>query len=184
MPERDAEPAFRIGVADADLKRLGEISVIQGHVEAVMACTVARLLDVPMDLARAIMGSTRVLTNFEIWRDTIHAKPHRGELGELANQAFTLAKTLATGRNDFVHGVYVHLIEEPTGTIPGLVLADEPDVPDVPIAAYRSRDPARQRGVEGIRDVRRLAAKLSRLVAHIDALVRDPDAPTPWQNRL
>jgi hypothetical protein len=71
------DPAFNTILDDTSLKLLGEICVIQGQIEIAMVSTVRHLLNVPMGLARQLMGSTNVENNAIIWRGTIQAKCQR-----------------------------------------------------------------------------------------------------------
>jgi hypothetical protein len=176
-----------IGVDDFNLRLLGEISVIQGHIEACMIVTVSHLLKTPIHLARQILGSTKVETNVMIWRDTIKAKCGNPEIVTLAEKVFKEFRELTRGRNDFIHAVYVYLVDGPDGKVTGLVPASMSQMIqelEAPVVAYRSRDPDKMRTAKEIGQVRDQAARLSRAVAHICWTVGEIETPTPWHDKL
>jgi hypothetical protein len=179
------QPAFLIGVDDFNLRLLGEISVIQGHIEACMIVTVSNLLGTPIHLARQILGSTKVETNVAIWRDTIKAKCGNPEIVALAENIFKEFRELTRGRNDFIHAVYVYLLDGPDGKVTtGLAPAPMIHELEAPVVAYRSRDPDKMRAAKEIGQVRDQAARLSRAVAHICWTVGEFETPTPWHDKL
>ncbi|HEX8167929.1 MAG TPA: hypothetical protein VF601_19350 [Beijerinckiaceae bacterium] len=178
------QPAFLVGVDDFNLRLLGEISVIQGHIEACMIATVSHLLKTPIQLARQILGSTKVETNVMIWRDTIRAKCGNSEIVALAETVFKEFRELTRGRNDFIHAVYVYLLDGPDGKVTGLIPASMTEELEAEVVAYRSRDPDKIRAAKEISQVRDQAARLSRAVAHICWTVGEFETPTPWHDKL
>jgi len=167
-------PAFRIPLADTELKMLGELCAIQGQVEHLLVYTLHYVLDVQVETARAILATNSIHTNAKTWIAIFQEKCNDKRVIELANSAFGLVEGITQGRNDFVHAIYARpmgtmwlLDHAPKGASHKRGQRNE-------AIAIRTRDAKRKRPISDLIDVRNNAARLSVLLSDIaDAYLPD-----------
>jgi hypothetical protein len=100
------KPALHIPLSDASLRMLGEICAIQGQIERLMQESLWMLLDMWIDDAAAILGSTNLRNNVDIWARIVSSKcEDRRTLAHVTAVVDGIA-TLTTGRNDFIHAIF------------------------------------------------------------------------------
>jgi len=175
------QPAYQIPLTQKQLGTLGEICAIQGQIELTLQNTVRHLLGVPHKTVLAIMGSTSVRTNSEIFIEVARCKCDKPDLLRIAEDAFILIKDLSEGRNDFVHAIF--------GTTSGggfrLTSGGLP-FGQHESSAMRVRNRKKRPACE-LQDVRDIAAKISCALAHFDACLvqkMDADSLTPWRGKF
>lgn len=176
------KPAYHIPLSDDDLKLLGELTVIMGQIDENMVTGITGLIRVDRPTANAIMGSTKVQDNANIWAMIIRQRHKDKRLLWLVDVAVKEFQALTTGRNDFMHAFYVEL-DEKTGTsrwAPNPLVWDEA----WPTHAKRVRT-GKSRPATDIKTVRDHAAWLSCLIAHVsDWLAVGSEPPGPWLERV
>jgi hypothetical protein len=169
MVQRDKSiaPAFRIPLADTELKMLGELCAIQGQVEHLLVYTLHYVLDVQVETARAILATNSIHTNAKTWIKIFQEKCSDKRVLELADFAFGLVEGITQGRNDFVHALYARpmgtmwlLDHVPKGTSHKRGQRNE-------AIAIRTRDTKKKRPISDLIDVRNDAARLSVLLSDI-----------------
>lgn len=173
--------AFQIPVSAETLQTIGELCAIQGQIEWCFQNTVRNLLEIEQPTGLAIMGSTSIGANAEIWIRVVREKIADKQAVQFAELAYKEISILAQGRNDFVHAVY----GSPKGE-PGEWFL-RPDLerlsPAVGAVAVRVRNRS-VKETSTLNEVRDKAALTSLLVAHVNWIAFEGDGPSPWLDRL
>ena len=99
-------PAYHIPLQDLDLVMIGEICAIQGQIEYLMQNIVRQLLAVKIETVLAILCSTSIKINANIWINIVREKCNEAEALKVSEEAFEKMESLVKGRNDFVHAIY------------------------------------------------------------------------------
>jgi hypothetical protein len=100
------KPAYHIPLSPAALRMIGEICAIQGQIEHLMQDCLFLLLDMNLDDVRAILGSTRIGNNIDIWARIVRDKCSDKATLRQVDAVVAETAALAAGRNDFVHAVF------------------------------------------------------------------------------
>jgi hypothetical protein len=174
------KPAYHIPLSETELRLIGETCAIQGQIEFLMQQTVLHLLDADFATALAIMGSTSIHTNVDVWLAVIRDKCADSDLVGLAEQIKRDMAEAVKGRNDFVHALFART----TADGRGIHLSTNPPIVEdgIPVAVRaRTRN---QRPASDIQAVRNSAAKISREIAHLNHCIRGgkPEL-SPWHDR-
>jgi hypothetical protein len=172
------EPAYHIPLTETELRLIGETCAIQGQIEYLMQQIVGRLLDTDHATTLAIMGSTSIHTNADVWLAVMKDRCEDAALIQSAQQIKTDLKAAAKGRNDFVHAIFA--TTTPDGL--GFIIGSGPIDGGTPIAV-RTKN-RQQRPAKEIQSVRDNAAKISRAMAHINHRLRSGSAErSPWRDK-
>lgn len=195
------DPAYQIVLSDAQLAILGEITVILGQIDEEMIRTVSGLIGADRETAQAVMGSTRMENNSDIWSRLIQLR-NKDNLDILwaVGHAMSEFPAVQQGRNDFIHadfgvetvavlgdgtevkistGRHYETYRRPTGERVILGFTG-------PIVAKRIRS-GRKTPIAELHTLRDQAARLSCLVAHIGWAVsvgQGKPHTSPWHDRL
>jgi hypothetical protein len=188
-------PAYHIPLSAAELRMIGEICAIQGQIDWLMQESLWILLDISPNDAAAILDSTNVRNNVDIWAKLIRAKcEDKRTLGHVAVVAKGIA-SLTAGRNDFVHAFFVketaHVTELPNGTLAmsgWLGFAPHPLREPGRVVAMRTKG-GKLTPVNRIRVVRNAAARISQRLLKVrlrvvELRVKAEDAQPPSPDKL
>jgi len=155
------EPVFHIPLSDEQLIALGEICAIQGQIDYIMQLTVENALNIKAGTARAVLGSSGLKTNIELWAQIMRDKLTDRMALSLVDLVVKDAEFLAPGRNDFVHAFFAEIT--PNG---GIRLSGGVDrktvVPKLtrPVMAVRTRN-QQKRAAADLSKVRDIAARIT-----------------------
>ena len=173
------EPAYHIPLTEVELRLIGETCAIQGQIEYMMQQIVSILLDTDHTATLAIMGSTSIHTNADVWLAVIQDKCCDTALIESAQKIKAEMAQAAKGRNDFVHALFA--TSTPDGL--GFMIGAGPIENGGPPIAIRTKS-RKQRPASEIQEVRDNAARISRAIAHIKHCLRGDDAArSPWRDK-
>ncbi len=184
------EPAYQIALNAEELALLGEITVILGQVDEIMIQAVKRLLNVDREAANAIMGSSKIGDNSNIWANCIRNRCDDEDVLWLVEHANKEIQAVSTNRNDFIHAVFTPRVVLKAGPAfdPKAFQAGAFQTFEIfnrlSPTARRVRG-KQQRSVAELTAVRDQASRLSCLVAHSGILSMGISADTsPWLDRL
>ena len=174
-------PAYAIPLSQTELSLIGEICAIQGQIEFLMQTITRTLLGVDHVTVLAILGSTTIGTNADIFIKIVRLKVLSHPNGLCAAEfAYAGIRELAEGRNDFVHALYAHAAG-PDGFV--LALEHRARAP-MKVVAIRMKKHTR-REVTDLQLVRDHAAKISCALAFLNqALQAGDDARNPWRGKF
>jgi hypothetical protein len=162
---------------------IAELAAIQSQIEWLMQLTVRHLLDVSIETARIIMGSTTLARNADIWISTVREKhPDAGAIA-WAEVAFKQVSDLAKSRNDYLHSIFGfgESAEEAAFLFSHSISSNDKVFPTF---AMRVKTAA-PTPVSSLRQSRDQAARLSVIAAHVEWLAMPEDeGPSPFQRRL
>lgn len=160
------QPAYPIPLAPSDLQTLGELTAIVGQIDEAMTVTVSGLIQADRPTTDAVMGSSKVADNANIWASLIRLRSKDEDVLWQVEHALKEIQEVSAGRNDFVHAFF----EQKLTSIE--VMVSDGNSIDVygregPPTARRVRSQNKQRPVTELQQVRDRAARLSCLIAHI-----------------
>ena len=172
-------PAFQIPLTQVELSLIGEICAIQGQIDYLMQSAVKRWLVIDQVTILAVMGSTAIRRNADIFVKVAREKcKWHPECLQLAETIFAQIDALAPARGGIVHPVYALRDAQ----------SSPPSAEDVTpllenIVGVRTKT-RKQRSGGDIEKVRNDAARISCALAHLDWLMTRGDAPSPWHGKF
>ena len=171
-------PAFQIPLTQVEHCLIGEICAIQGQIDYLMQSAVKRWLVVDHATMLAVMGSTAIRRNADIFVKVAREKcKWHPERLELAESIFAQIEALATARGGFVQAVYaLRDAQSPPSAEDATPILKN-------IVGVRTKN-RNQRPVGNIEKVRNEAARISRALAHLEWLMTRGDAPSPWHGKF
>jgi polysaccharide pyruvyl transferase WcaK-like protein len=186
MPD---DPVFPIPLTQDQLALIGEICAIQGQIEVLMQEMIHTALRLKPETARKILGSNSIRTNADVWRDILLDGAIDAEFIEVMKRAHKAIATLAKGRNDFIHADYqadaVVTFVNDKGEPIDFQNAEGSTIKFVnsEATAVRVRDRS-TRPVKELKMVRDEAARISRMIGHLWALLRGDPVHSPWRGKF
>ena len=176
-------PAYHIALTAAEKRLIADLAAIQSQIEWLMHLCLMHLLNLESATVRAILGSTSIASNADIWIRVVRERHPFEEIVLWAEYCYGEMPALAKSRNDFLHTLFG--FAETTdgdvyfafGHVGGALDRNSPRV------AMRVKNQARALLSE-LRDARNRAAYLSLAFAHVEwTAIPDSDG-SPWLRRL
>ena len=100
------KPAYHIALTAVEKRLIADLAAIQSQIEWLMQLSIKKALVVERDTARAILGSTNLSANADIWIRIMREDHPHEEVVAWAEYAFSEMAALAKGRNDFLHTLF------------------------------------------------------------------------------
>ena len=159
---------------------IGELCAIQGQIETLFQRTARLLLTVSDELIMAILGSTSIRINSDIWIKICRERINDQDLLKIAEQAHQSAKTISEGRSAFVHAIFENEHRLATVPLDGIIAVSK--IIPVPVAIrVKNRN---KEEITKLVEARDEAARMSRMLAHIEHILKNEPQPSPWLDKF
>jgi hypothetical protein len=160
---------------------IGELCAIQGQIETLIQRTAKLLLSVSDEVITAILGSTSIRINSDIWIKICRERINDPKLLKIAEEAHKSTKTISEGRSDFVHASFESEHRSVIAWFDGIVPASRRIITTPVAIRVKNRNKTDMTELKKVLDE---AARLSRMLAHIEHILKNEPQSSPWLGKF